>query len=53
MQIVGAMDLTGKADLDFAIKTFKRVATEYRSRGIDVSRPIILIVEELPIMGAT
>jgi len=53
MKVAGAMDLTGKADLDFAVKTFRRVATEYKSQGIDVSRPIVLVVEEMPIMGAT
>ena len=53
MKIAGAMDLTGKADLDRAVETFKRVAAQYNALGVDVSRPIVLVVENLPIMGAT
>ena len=53
MNFAGSMDLTGRADMDLAVETLKGVAAKYSSRGVDLSRPIVLIVENLPIMGAT
>lgn len=53
MKVVSAMDSTGSADIDFAVETFKRVAVKYNALGIDISRPVVLVVENMPIMGAT
>ena len=53
MKIAGAMDLTGKANMDDVVETFKRVAAKYASLNVELSRPIVLVVEDLPIMGAT
>jgi len=53
MEIVGAIDLTGEANLDMAVETVKEVAARYHELGLDFERPLMVVVENLPIMGAT
>ncbi len=53
MRLVGTIDLTGKSDLELAVETLDLVAERYKQVGIDISKPIILIIEDMPIMGAS
>ena len=53
IQLAGAIDATGRADLDAAVAALLEVARRYREMGVEPERPVTLIVEDMPIMGAT
>ena len=48
-----AMDATGHADLKFAIRTWEAVANRYAEGGVRLGKPVSLVIEPMPIMGAT
>ncbi len=39
--------------MDRAVQTLTDVVRRYRDRSVEIRRPIVLVVEDLPIMGAT
>ena len=47
------MDTTGKADLKEAIATWSDVLARYARIGVRLERPVSLVIEDMPIMGAT
>lgn len=47
------MDATGRADLKLAIRTWEGVADRYAERGVRLERPVSLVIEPMPVMGAT
>ena len=53
MRVLDAIDETGEADVDFAMKTLNEVAGRYGRLGLEVTRPVTLVLENMPIMGAT
>lgn len=53
MRIAGTIDMTGEADVDLAIRTLTAVAEKYSGMGIRFSAPVTLVIEDIPIMGAT
>ena len=48
-----AVDSTGRADLEFARETWRRVAAAYAQMGAPIRLPVSLVIETMPIMGAT
>jgi len=53
MRIAGTIDATGEADMAFAIRTLSAVAERYSAMGLPLAASITLVVENIPIMGAT
>ncbi len=51
--LVLAVDSTGRADLDLAKGTWRDVVARYARIGVELSRPVSLVIEGMPIMGAT
>jgi hypothetical protein len=50
---VTAKDATGRADLGLATATWAEVVRGYAALGTRLRRPVALVIEEMPIMGAT
>jgi hypothetical protein len=51
--LVAAKDETGRADLDLAVRTWENIVRGYARIGVRIERPVSLVVEPMPIMGAT
>ena len=50
---ITATDATGRADVGFATATWAEVVRRYAALGIRLRRPVALVIEAMPIMGAT
>ena len=51
--LVRAVDETGTADLEAARTTWREIAGRYAKLGFTIRRPVALVIEDMPIMGAT
>lgn len=48
-----AVDSTGRSDLAVAKKAWREVVERYGATGVRLGKPVSLVIEEMPIMGAT
>jgi len=52
-ELVAVEDTTGRADVALAERTWKRTAAAYAALGVPIRLPVSLVIEKMPIMGAT
>ncbi|HEV8594180.1 MAG TPA: DUF5781 family protein [Thermoplasmata archaeon] len=52
-EVVMAVDTSGRANLELAKETWRDVVARYEGIGVRLQRPVSLVIEEMPIMGAT
>ncbi|TLZ50945.1 MAG: hypothetical protein E6K18_06205 [Methanobacteriota archaeon] len=51
--LVSVTDSTGRADVEFARRTWKGIAEAYAALRLPIKLPVALVIEKMPIMGAT